>query len=173
MAGPTSTPQDPHNPQGRSTSSALVIGYGNTLRKDDGAGPLVAETVASWNLPGVTSWAVHQLTPELAEEIAKVDMVLFIDASVLPLATPEIGQTQVEPDPKSTGMIGHVSDPGVILYLAEALYGKRPRASWLITIPAADLEMGEGLSPTAQAGVNQALERVKALLSQGAGTGPS
>ena len=171
MKGPASKQPADTEIQGRPTPSALVIGYGNTLRKDDGAGPLVAETVASWNLPGVTSWAVHQLTPEMAEEIAKVDLVIFIDATVLPLATPEIGQTKVEPDPKSTGMIGHVSDPGVILYLAEALYGKRPPASWLITIPAADLELGEGLSPTAKAGVSQAIDRVSALL--GREPGPS
>ena len=31
----------------------LVIGYGNTLRGDDGVGPRVAEAIEKLNLPGV------------------------------------------------------------------------------------------------------------------------
>ena len=33
-------------------TNLLVIGYGNTLRGDDGLGPRVAEAVAALNLPG-------------------------------------------------------------------------------------------------------------------------
>jgi len=35
------------------TVDYLIIGYGNTLRGDDGAGPRVAEAVAGWGLPNV------------------------------------------------------------------------------------------------------------------------
>lgn len=58
----------------------LVIGFGNTLRGDDGVGPLVAEQVDTWNLRNVRSLSVHQLTPELAADIAQVETVFFIDA---------------------------------------------------------------------------------------------
>ena len=58
----------------------LVIGYGNTLRSDDGAGQRVAEKIGQWELPGVGALAVHQLTPELAENIAQADAVIFVDA---------------------------------------------------------------------------------------------
>jgi hydrogenase maturation protease len=60
--------------------NTLVIGYGNSLRGDDGVGPLVAEQVAEWNLPDVRSLSVHQLTPELASEMALAKTVIFIDA---------------------------------------------------------------------------------------------
>ncbi|PPT05423.1 NADH-reducing hydrogenase maturation factor [Geitlerinema sp. FC II] len=60
----------------------LVIGYGNSLRGDDGIGRAIAEQVASWNLPHVRSLSLHQLTPELAEELSRVDRAVFIDACI-------------------------------------------------------------------------------------------
>ena len=84
----------------------LVIGYGNTLRSDDGAGQIVAEKIAQWNLPGVRSLAVHQLTPELAEIIAQADAVIFIDAITTNLENPvsvQIKQLQAEDDNSSFG----------------------------------------------------------------------
>ncbi|MGF1587982.1 MAG: hydrogenase maturation protease [Pleurocapsa sp.] len=60
----------------------LVIGYGNTLRSDDGAGQSAANQIAAWGLPNVRSLAVHQLTPELAEDIANADTVIFVDAVI-------------------------------------------------------------------------------------------
>ncbi|HEY9173382.1 MAG TPA: hydrogenase maturation protease, partial [Verrucomicrobiae bacterium] len=60
---------------GQPIADLLVIGYGNTLRRDDGIGPKVAEAVAELNLPGVRSLACPQLTPELAEPIAHAKRV--------------------------------------------------------------------------------------------------
>lgn len=57
----------------------IVIGYGNTLRSDDGAGQKVAEILASWHLPQVRSISVHQLTPELAAPIAEAELAIFVD----------------------------------------------------------------------------------------------
>jgi hydrogenase maturation protease len=147
--------------------AALVIGYGNTLRRDDGAGPMVADAVAGWGVSGLTAWSVHQLTPELAESVSRADLVVFVDARHAQ-GGEKVILAPVSPDPSSTGVIGHVSDPGVVLYLAEALYGRCPEAAWLITIPAIDLEMGEGLSPQAQAGVQEALARVADLVGKDA-----
>jgi hydrogenase maturation protease len=73
----------------------LVIGYGNTLRGDDGVGSLVAEQVATWSLPDVRSHSIHQLTPELAAEIAQAEQIFFIDASIYsanqPQSPPTVG----------------------------------------------------------------------------------
>ena len=77
-----------------SRRNVLVIGYGSTLRSDDGAGPAVAHRVAEWNLPGVTTLTPVQLTPELAGEIAVCDLVLFIDAAPSNLC-PEVSVTRV------------------------------------------------------------------------------
>ena len=57
----------------------LIIGYGNTLRGDDGVGYKIAEIIEQWNINNITSLAVHQLTPDLAENIAQADTVIFVD----------------------------------------------------------------------------------------------
>jgi hydrogenase maturation protease len=61
-------------------ATTLVIGFGNTLRSDDGVGPRVASVVAGWGLPGVVAIAVHQLGPELAEPLAEAGRAFFVDA---------------------------------------------------------------------------------------------
>ena len=54
----------------------LIIGYGNTLRGDDGAGRRVVEALAD-TLPPGAAVSLHQLTPEWAETISHVDHVIF------------------------------------------------------------------------------------------------
>lgn len=143
--------------------NAVVIGYGNTLRRDDGAGPRVAELLAASKRPGVAVWNVHQLTPELAEALAGADVAVFVDVAAQPVDA-EVRVQEIEPDPSSAGALGHVSDPRVLLYLAEALHGRRARPCWLVTIPGVDFEHGEGLSAVAEAGVSAALVEVSRLL---------
>ena len=65
----------------------LIIGYGNPLRGDDGVGPRAAELlveedgVTSPLLPdGVQVLVCHQLTIELAPQIAEADRLILIDA---------------------------------------------------------------------------------------------
>ena len=61
---------------------ALVIGYGNTLRADDGLGPAVAERLGSeWADEDVGVLSCQLLTPELAEPVSRAEIVVFIDAA--------------------------------------------------------------------------------------------
>jgi hydrogenase maturation protease len=144
----------------------LVIGYGNTLRADDGVGPRVVMAVASRELPGLTAFAVQQLTPELAEPLAAAELAIFVDARRAGEEAPvEILPLEAS---ASRGISGHVSDPRSLLALARASYGRSPR-SWLVTVPAADLSIGEGFSPTAERGAEEALKRIAALI-EGEGT---
>nr|MDQ2730551.1 hydrogenase maturation protease [Armatimonadota bacterium] len=63
-------------------SGALVIGYGNPLRRDDGLGPMAAQRLAALADPlRVQVLTPYQLSPELAEPISQARFVLFIDAS--------------------------------------------------------------------------------------------
>jgi hypothetical protein len=62
--------------------------------------------------------------------------------------------------------IGHVSEPGFLLALARLVYGRCP-PSWLITVPATDLSLGESLSPTTGRGMEVALKQIRILLEQG------
>ena len=141
----------------------LVIGYGNELRGDDGVGPHVARAVAARNLTGVEVIRSHQLLPEMAERVADARAVIFIDAAVV---NDDKGVTvrSVEPEANDSSM-GHTSDPRCLLALAQVLYGRRPEA-WLVTVPATNLEFGEGLSPTAERGAAEAERHVMRLLHE-------
>ncbi len=140
---------------------SLVIGYGNTLRSDDGAGVRVAESIAAWNIPGVITMSVHQLTPEIAETLAAVDIAIIIDAE-LAEAGGEITISRIRPA-SSVRAAGHYSDLRSLLALAGMLYGRSPEA-WLIGVPAVDLSLGEVLSPTTARGVEAASEQIRRII---------
>lgn len=130
----------------------LVIGYGNTLRGDDAAGPLVAERVAAWRAPGVETLAVPQLTPELAAAVARAGAVLFVDATV---GAPAVTLREVLPDPDNS-RLEHAASPATLLALTRKAFGQSPPA-WLLTIPAERFEFGAALTPLAARGVEAAV----------------
>jgi hydrogenase maturation protease len=138
----------------------LVIGFGNELRRDDGIGPRIARAVADWDVPGVRVLAVHQLTPELADDIAQAEGVLFIDAAAGG-STVKVSIQPVRPRTAlSNSLVNHASSPPALLTLAEVVYGRQP-LTWLLTVPARDLGFGEGLSPEAERNLVQALQYVQ------------
>lgn len=145
----------------RQTAGAdfLVIGYGNTLRSDDGVGAKVAAAVAELGLPGVVALVRHQLAPELAEPISEAHAVVFVDAAVD--AATEVQMRQLEPA-DGAQLMAHAADPRTLLAFAKQLFGRCPPAWWL-TIPVENLGFGEELSPLARRGYETALEKIRAL----------
>jgi len=137
----------------------LVIGYGNTLRSDDGVGAKVAAAVAGQALPGVVALVRHQLTPELAEPISEARAVVFVDAATD--ASTEVQERRLEPA-DGAQLMAHAADPRSLLALAQQLFGRCPPAWWL-TIPVENLQFGEELSPLARRGYQTALEKIRAL----------
>ncbi len=142
--------------------SSLVIGYGNTLRSDDGVGQVVAETIADWQLQGVRSLAVHQLTPELAADIATVQQVIFVDA--IAAEADSTVQVQRLAADASSQLGGHYQSPRSLLRLAHQLYAAAPIA-YQILIPAVNFDFGEALSPLTEAATATALEKIRLLLT--------
>ena len=137
----------------------LVIGYGNSLRRDDGIGPRVAETIEELNLPGVRTLVCQQLSPELADPIARVRRVIFVDAAVDD--TSGVKFRQLEPG-DATQLMAHAADPRTLLALARAVFGHAPEAWWL-TIPAVKLGFGTDFSPEADAGFQVAVAAIRRL----------
>jgi hydrogenase maturation protease len=148
-------------PKTQNPKLAIVIGYGNDLRGDDAAGPLVAAAVAAWELPGVRALAVHQLMPELAEAIAAADLAIFVDACA-DCEPADIDVRRIEPGNVDTAL-GHTGDPRALLALAMSIYGRCPPA-WSIDVPARNFAFGAGLSPSTARGVVAALEPIRSLL---------
>lgn len=149
----------------RPTNRLLVIGYGNTLRSDDGVGPKVADAVAALNLPGVTALACPQLTPELAEPIAQAGVVVFVDAAVD--APDEVRLRPLSPD-SSSRILAHAAAPAAMLALARDVFGHAPVAWWL-TLPAANLAFGEELSTQAESCLRTAVAQIRELVRKPAG----
>lgn len=140
-----------------SSAGLLVIGYGNTLRRDDGAGPKVAEAVGALALPGVRTLALPLLAPELAEAISQASMVIFVDAAVD--APREVQLRKLAPA-DSSQIIAHAASPTIMLALARDVFGHAPKA-WLITVPVEDLGIGDDFSPLAQRGFERAVREVR------------
>jgi hydrogenase maturation protease len=137
----------------------LVIGYGNTLRSDDGVGPKVIAALEDLKLPGVRTLACHQLMPELAQAVSEADRVIFVDAAVD--EPKEVLLRPLEPA-DSSQLMAHAADPKTLLAMARDVFGRYP-AAWWLTIPVERLEFGETLSPLAQRGFDTALGKVKDL----------
>jgi hydrogenase maturation protease len=129
----------------------LVIGYGNTLRRDDGAGVALAEWLAAWwqRRAPVRLLTVTQLAPELATDIAgaEVSAVVFVDAAAGALHD-QIQVRRLASDGGSPAL-GHQLDPAVLMVYAR-LFSERNPPGWLVTLPGVDFEHGEGLSPAVQ-----------------------
>ena len=138
-------------------SDLLIIGYGNTLRRDDGVGPGVAEAVAGLALPGVRTLACPLLTPELAEAVSQAHVVIFVDAAV---DAPREVQLRTLAPAESSQVMAHAASPATLLALARDVFGHAPEAWWL-TIPVEDLGIGEELSPLARRGFEIAVREVK------------
>jgi hydrogenase maturation protease len=150
------TPESAHT-----TKPLLVLGYGNTLRSDDGVGPRVADDVAALNLAGVEAIAYPLLTPELAEPVANAGFVVFVDAALD--AQNDVELRPVKPA-ASSQLMAHAADPPTLLALARDLFGHVPEACCL-AIPVENIGIGEQLSPFALRGAAIAVEKVKALLA--------
>ncbi|MGJ3249237.1 MAG: hydrogenase maturation protease [Elainellaceae cyanobacterium] len=152
----------------------LMIGYGNTLRCDDGVGYRVAEIVAGWNLAGVRSLSVHQLTPDLADDIAKAEVVLFVDAgtsselaveSITPTFTERFGSPTGSPTGNfAEGFSGHYAEPRSLLCVTHLLYDTIPTA-YRVLIPAVDFSFGETFSSVTQSNMSLALAKIKDLIN--------
>lgn len=138
----------------------LVLGYGNPLRGDDGAGPELAARVAAWNLPRVTALAVPQLTPELAVHLAECEGVVFVDACA---GGQEVKLNPLIAEPRHASH-GHLGSPTALLALARELYGATPTA-WLLAVPAVQFGVGAELSPVTREALAAAEVELRALLT--------
>jgi len=141
----------------------LIVGYGNTLRRDDGIGVVAALHLFD-TLPADTVTVVHcrQLMPELAESLADVDIAVFIDASAG--APPgRVAVIALERNDALPEGFTHRFEPPALLALAHQLYGRRPRA-FLISVCGQSFDLGEGLSDVVTAALPQVMHEVQRLI---------
>jgi hydrogenase maturation protease len=149
----------------------LVIGYGNTLRQDDGAGHLLAESIAAGcreRQLKVKPVKTHQLVPELAVDIARPEVTAVIFADVRVGESPQtqggIAIERLSANGRDNSSGHHVA-PGTLLLYAQTLFGHQP-PGWLVTVPGINFDHGEELSAVTQAALEAAPQAIAPLIKQ-------
>jgi hydrogenase maturation protease len=132
------------------------------MRGDDGVGLWLAEWAEQRfrDQPGVRIIADHQWTPELAEDVARAQYVLFIDCS-LDSKAGSLQLTPVEPSPGGPEHNTHHLGASELLTLGRELYNSLPREALQLAIGAGSIEMGETFSPAVTAALPNACKLIE------------
>ena len=134
----------------------LIVGYGNSLRGDDGAGYIAAELLRGrLHDPDVEILSQQQLLPELMEPMARAAHVVFIDAAVSGRAG-KFNKIPLRPAPACS----HHATPESLLAGVQRLYGHTPEAT-LYTIPGRNFELGQELTSSVRRAVNELVDRLE------------
>jgi len=143
----------------QTSARCLVLACGNTLRSDDGIGPWLAGWAEErfGDELGVLVIARQQWTPDLAEDIARAESVLFIDCSIAS-APGSVGLVEIEPCGPSQGLATHHVGAAELLGFARDLFDSLPRTALLLTIGAGSTELGETFSGAVLDGIPRACE---------------
>lgn len=152
--------------------SALIIGYGNPDREDDGVGWRIVERLAA-RLPGaaiaqsvldpqpqedIPSLLVAlQLVPEMAEAIARYERVCFVDAHTGAYPN-DLNVAETQPIFQSSPFTHHLT-PDTLLALTRAAYDRAPEGM-VISVRGYQFGFKQTLSPATDALANRAVDRI-------------
>jgi hydrogenase 3 maturation protease len=125
----------------------LILACGNTLRSDDGIGPWLAQWAEEKfrddsNLRVVSR---QQWTPDLAQDIAQAESILFIDCSI-ESEPGSVRMIEVRPSAAKQGLATHHLSASELLTIARDLYNSPPARAGLLSIGAGSTELGETFS---------------------------
>lgn len=141
----------------------LLIGYGNTLRSDDGVGPGVARALAGDDRTTVIE--AVQLLPEHIEMAARADRVVLVDAAA-DLEAGVLRSEQLVAGSANGPLLGvHDLNPNGLVRAVAELYGAHPEV-WLVSVGAASFELGEAFSPVVEAALPEIVAVVERLLER-------
>ena len=154
-------------------TDCLIIGVGNSLRGDDGAGWVLAEQLAAQlstilAASGAESDAavqvrlVQQLLPELAAEMADLEPKVLVIADCAAGAKTARLQ-RIEQTAAGEPLDSHGLTAGQLLAFAVRLYEFSADA-WLATVPGFNFAHGAGLSDATAAAIAAAAPAMSARL---------
>lgn len=154
------------------SAETVVVGIGNPYRRDDGIGPLIAELVGAYRLPGVTAVSIGDADPTLLIEAwAGAELAVVVDAAlrrpsqpgrihrVLPSGGAPVGEAPVGGAPVMAGT--HHLGLADALRLSAALDAD-PRRLVVLAVEAEDVGVGVGFSAAVADAVPRVLGRVLA-----------
>jgi hydrogenase maturation protease len=99
-----------------------IIGYGNTLRGEDGFGVDVIELLQTHSLQNTKLISAFCLTPELVLELLDADTIIFVDACY-DTQNPYVLACSLHQD---SSKLSHHIVPQMILSLLKEVYKKEP-----------------------------------------------
>ncbi len=105
------------------TKAILIIGIGNSGRKDDGLGWMILDSLKN-KFSNVDLLYRYQLQIEDAEEVSHYPTVIFVDA------TKEVTNNGFYFEPcipnEGIGLLSHMLKPETVIWLENSLYKKEP-----------------------------------------------
>lgn len=150
---------------GSDTAAALVIGTGNPLRRDDGAGPAVVERLQGARLPPAVELMQHNGDGlSLINTWQSYAYVILIDAACAggnPGTIHRFEASAIELPRDLLCSSSHLFGPAEAIALARSL-GRLPDKLLVYGIEGIDFAYGEGLSPEVAQAVGMVTERIMA-----------
>lgn len=144
--------------------AVLVIGYGNSLRSDDGIGWHAAARLADdARMRGAVVLQRHQLTPDLALDLGGASLVVLVDASDGDQAG-VIAVRRLDPPQGAGPAWSHHLEPASLLAIARHLYGASPTV-YVVSVGTASLEVGDHLSPPVEQALPGVVDAVAAIVA--------
>lgn len=140
----------------------IVIGVGNELRRDDGAGPAVISELRSRSVKGLTLAVSDGEPTRLIDLWDGADLAVVIDA--VPAESGEPGRVR-ELDSihgLHTGTSSHALGLGVAIRLGEVLR-RTPAKMRIYVIEGVDFSLGSGLGASVARAVAEVADRIMVL----------
>lgn len=146
--------------------NVVVIGYGNTLRSDDGFGQVVAERlrVRLGDHPRVRIHARPLLTVDLIAELEFSELCVLIDAATT-LDADTFWRREIEPELSDPATLGHELSAATLLGLTLQLVGRAPRCH-LFSVTPRSMDFGEELSPEIAALSEPVVDAIAAMIDR-------
>ncbi|OBH60315.1 hydrogenase maturation protease [Mycobacterium sp. E2479] len=151
----------------RASGVIVVIGIGNTYRRDDGVGIAVATALDARAMPNVVVKTGITDPMSLIEAWTGAKRVVIIDAAIANPCTPgrirrrELTDVAIQSD----GLHSHSVDVGRAHALGKAL-GRVPGEVKIFTIEVLDTDHGIGLSPQVAGAVPKVVDMVVAEIDR-------
>lgn len=149
----------------------LILGVGNPLRRDDGAGPAVVRRLAGRLPPGVEARRLSGEALELMAAWQGAGSVLVVDAVSSGAAAGTLHRLDATAGPLPatlTSASSHGLGAAQAVELARAL-GRLPERLVFYGIEGGDFTPGEGLTPVVEEAVAKVAEEIVGRLTPAAG----
>jgi hydrogenase maturation protease len=148
----------------------LIVGYGNSLRNDDGIGPVIAEKYREYlgiENTNIETMSLPQLDIILVPKLSEVDLAIFVDvrAEDSDENLVKIEEVEVENYDIKVYHTSHTLKVNDLIKMSKKWYGSSPR-TFLVMPKGVDFETGTTLSEVANNAIGLSISKIDELIAQ-------